>query len=172
MVGSYFIALLLRFIRDKIYACLNIIECLNISDPHTCFFNGNPYKKFDTFIYDCGKCECTGNNVLLCSVEKNCNFVIVGKNQLSYVCNFRCRDDPLSTGTRLDPIILIITRCPWCNGYRRRKWTRWYEFESWTRQIAFHIALIPLEKVWIQLFSLQLWVNSRPDWVLQSWWDN
>ena len=28
---------------------------------------------------------------------------------------------------------------------------------------AFHIALIPLGKVWIQLFSLQLWVNSRAD---------
>ena len=27
----------------------------------------------------------------------------------------------------------------------------------------FHIALIPLGKVWIQLFSLQLWVNSRAD---------
>ena len=52
-------------------------------------------------------------------------------------------------------------RCPWCNGYRRRKWTLRYEFKSWTRQIAFHIALIPLRKVWIQLFSLQLWVNSR-----------
>ena len=32
-----------------------------------------------------------------------------------------------------------------------------------TRLIAFHIALIPLGKVWIQLFSLQLWVNSRTD---------
>ena len=29
--------------------------------------------------------------------------------------------------------------------------------------IAFHIALIPLGKVWIQLSSLQLWVNSRAD---------
>ena len=29
--------------------------------------------------------------------------------------------------------------------------------------IAFHIALMPLGKVWIQLFSLQLWVNSRAD---------
>ena len=29
------------------------------------------------------------------------------------------------------------------------------------RDIAFHIALIPLGKVGIQLFSLQLWVNSR-----------
>ena len=28
---------------------------------------------------------------------------------------------------------------------------------------AFHIALIPLGKVLIQLFSLQLWVNSRAD---------
>ena len=51
-------------------------------------------------------------------------------------------------------------RCPWCNGYRHRIWTRRYEFNSWTRLIAFHIALIPLGKVWIQLFSLQLWVNS------------
>ena len=54
-------------------------------------------------------------------------------------------------------------RIPWCNGYRRRKWTRRYEFKSWSRLIAFHIALIPLGKVWIQLFSLQLWVNSRVD---------
>ena len=57
----------------------------------------------------------------------------------------------------------IIWKCPWCNGYRHRIWTRRYEFNSWTRLIAFHIALIPLGKVWIQLFSLQLWVNSRAD---------
>ena len=52
---------------------------------------------------------------------------------------------------------------PWCNGYRRRKWTRRHEFKSWTRLIAFHIALILLGKVWILLFSLQLWVNSRAE---------
>ena len=46
------------------------------------------------------------------------------------------------------------------------------EFKSWTRLIAFHIALIPLGKVRIQLFSLQLWVNSRADWVFQPWWGN
>ena len=63
-------------------------------------------------------------------------------------------------------------RCLWCNGYRRRKWTRRHEFKSWTRLIAFHRALIPLGKVWIQLFSLQLWVNSRADLVLQPWWGN
>ena len=56
-----------------------------------------------------------------------------------------------------------VWRCPWCNCYRPRKWTRRHEFKSWTRLIAFHIALIPLGKVWIQLFSLQLWVNSRTD---------
>ena len=59
--------------------------------------------------------------------------------------------------------------CPWCNGYRRRIWTWRYEFKSWTRLTAFHIAVIPLGKVWIQLFSLQLWVNSRTDWFLQPW---
>ena len=63
-------------------------------------------------------------------------------------------------------------RCPWCNGYRRTKWPRRHEFKSWTRLIAFHIAQILLGKVWIQLFSLQLWVNSRADWVLQPWWGN
>ena len=52
---------------------------------------------------------------------------------------------------------------PWCSRNRCRKWTRRHEFKSWTRLIAFHITLIPLGKVWIQLFSLQLWVNSRTD---------
>ena len=32
-----------------------------------------------------------------------------------------------------------------------------------TRQNTFHIALIPLGKIWIQLFSLQLWINSTAD---------
>ena len=63
-------------------------------------------------------------------------------------------------------------RCPWCSRYRHRKWTRRHEFKSWTRLIAFHIALIPLGKVWIQLLSLQLWVNSRTDEVLQPWLGN
>ena len=66
--------------------------------------------------------------------------------------------------------IVYNGRFPWCNGYPRRKWIRRHEFKSWTRLIAFHIALIPLGKVWIQLFSLQLWVNSRTDLVLQPWW--
>ena len=60
----------------------------------------------------------------------------------------------------------------WCSRYCRRKWIRRHEFKSWPRLITFHIALIPLGKVWIQLFSLQLWVNSRTDWVLQPWIGN
>ena len=62
-----------------------------------------------------------------------------------------------------------ITKTIHCGGARgvvviaEWKWTRRYEFKSWTILIAFHIALIPLGKVWIQLFSLQLWVNSRTD---------
>ena len=30
------------------------------------------------------------------------------------------------------PYIEPIWRCPWCNGYRRRNWTRRHEFISWT----------------------------------------
>ena len=45
-------------------------------------------------------------------------------------------------------------------------WTWQAKFKPWTRLFGFHIALIPLGKVWIQQFSLQLWVNSRADWAL------
>ena len=43
---------------------------------------------------------------------------------------------------------------------------------SLTRLIAFHIALIPLGKVWIQLFSFQQWINSWADWSFQHWLGN
>ena len=69
-------------------------------------------------------------------------------------------------------IYILATHYIWCSRYRRRKWTRRHEFKSWTWLTAFHIALIPLGKVWIQLFSLQLWVNSRIDSVLQPWLGN
>ena len=58
---------------------------------------------------------------------------------------------------------LPLRRYLWCNSYRRRIWTWRHEFKSWMRLIAFHIVLIPLGKVWIQSFSLQLWVNSMTD---------
>ena len=38
-------------------------------------------------------------------------------------------------------ITIIYTqqrRCPWCNGYRRRKWTRRHEFKSWTTDYISH----------------------------------
>ena len=60
----------------------------------------------------------------------------------------------------------LLIKSESCNGYHRRKWTRRHEFKSWTWLIIFHVALIPLGKVWIRLFSLQLWVNSRADLVL------
>ena len=44
-------------------------------------------------------------------------------------------------------LLVLIWRCPWCNSYCRRKWTRRLKFKSWTRMIAFYIALIPLGKV-------------------------
>ena len=37
----------------------------------------------------------------------------------------------------------------WDNVYHRKKWTWRHGFKSWMTLIAFHIALIPLEKVWI-----------------------
>ena len=56
-------------------------------------------------------------------------------------------------------------RCSWCYGYCCRKWTLPSEFKSWTRPFVFHIALILWGKICIQLFSLQLCINSRSDWV-------
>ena len=40
------------------------------------------------------------------------------------------------------------------------------EFKSWTRLFIFHIILISLGKVCIQLFFFQQWINSRADWAL------
>ena len=61
----------------------------------------------------------------------------------AYICICICIRADVSYYSTLDN---YIWRCPWCNGYRRRKWTRRHEFKSWTRLIAFHIALIPLGK--------------------------
>ena len=85
----------------------------------------------------------------------------------------RCKIFLISFSKLLHLFILLLLffmwRCPWFNGYRRRKWTRRHEFKPWTRLIAFHMALILLRKVRMQLFSLLLWWNSRGDWVLQLW---
>ena len=65
--------------------------------------------------------------------------------------------------------IHIYWRCLWCNVCAHRKWTWLPKFKSWTRLFVFRIMLVPLGKLWIQLFSFHLWVNNRADWVLQPW---
>ena len=71
----------------------------------------------------------------------------------------------LSTSFREPPYSVEISplwwRCPWCNGYRRRIWTRQYEFKSWTRLMAFHIALIPSEFKPVKL-HLKIDLESYP----------
>ena len=39
-------------------------------------------------------------------------------------------------------------------------------------EFTFYFVLMLFEKAWIHLSSLQLYVNSRADWVLQSWLGN
>ena len=36
---------------------------------------------------------------------------------------------------------VYIMRRTWCNGFSRRKWTRWPEFKSGAKPFAFHMAL-------------------------------
>ena len=59
----------------------------------------------------------------------------------------------LDYGRQLYLYIYRVLRCLLYNGYRRRKWIRQPGFKSWTWLFVFHIALIHLEKVCIQIFS-------------------
>ena len=79
----------------------------------------------------------------------------VGTNSyVTYSCGPLHKDEPRQDD-QLEPTYssflpirdVSMKRCPWCNGYRRRNWTRRHEFKFWTRLIAYHIALIPLGKV-------------------------
>ena len=109
------------------------------------------------------------NSSVFCPFFKGGGISTLSNKSLKWVDQFRyLGSNILSTESDVNMPIekawtAIDGRCPWCNRYRRRKWTRRHEFKSWTRLTAFHIALIPLGKVWIQLFSPQLWVNSRTD---------
>ena len=58
--------------------------------------------------------------------------------------------------------ILFLTGW-WCDSYCRKKWTQRTAIKPRMRLIVFHMALVPLRNVWIQLFSLQLWIHSRVD---------
>ena len=90
-----------------------------------------------------------GNNDESCVMKESLEHQSV-KFYSDKVSMLRYRGTLYSFPSYLYWIIDKIWRCPWCNGYRRRKWTRRHEFKSWTRLIAFHIAIIPLGKVWIQ----------------------
>ena len=57
-------------------------------------------------------------------------------------------------------------------GYSLKKWTRWSEFKFLSRLFSFHIVLIFLEYVWIQVFSFPRWVNIKATWILQPWSGN
>ena len=113
-----------------------------------------------------GRPKTIDSKIVLQTIEANsisCTWSVSGELRIlksSVICPFH----DLGKNIQSCQIVPHIT-----HGYRRWKWTRRHEFKSWTRLIAFHIALIPLGKVWIQLFSLQLWVNSRVDEVLQPW---
>ena len=111
--------------------------------------------------YEWQSCKYVNQNIEFSKKTKNWPCVT------SSACHKSCRNREKSCIKRLQLfvgyLLFFLWRCLWCNGYCRRKWTRQHEFKSWTRLIAFHIALIPLGKVWIQLFSLQLWLNSRTD---------
>ena len=58
------------------------------------------------------------------------------------------------------PHILWISRHSWFNGYHYWKWTWWHDFKSSMRLFVFHILLIALRKVWIQLFSYFLGIYT------------
>ena len=60
-------------------------------------------------------------------------------------------------------IYIYIRHGWWHNAFSHRKWTWQPNFNSWVRLFVFHIILIPLWKVWIQLFFCQLWINKKAD---------
>ena len=66
-------------------------------------------------------------------------------------CSSYRKGTPLGHPQLRSPTLLLLPssnpRRRWCNGYCRRKWTRWPEFKSFTTLFASHIVLIPLGKV-------------------------
>ena len=57
----------------------------------------------------------------------------------SFVFSYKARTSCVSLSRVISPpsncdnslwLIILCMRCPWCNGYRRRKWTRRHEFKS------------------------------------------
>ena len=71
--------------------------------------------------------KCTGGYKLHKSQEKNQAPIAYGRYQIVSQKWKRIRNPYIQSG---------YWRCPWCNGYRRRKLTQRHEFKSWTRPIA------------------------------------
>ena len=69
-------------------------------------------------------------------------------------------------------IFLFAIGCLCSNACHHRKWMQQPGFNSWMRLFVFPIVPISLRKAWIQLFSLQLWVNSRADYAILLWHGN
>ena len=86
-----------------------------------------------------------------------CLHIVGSKERERGVLNILLRWEVILTFT-----FHILWKCLRCNNYYNRKWT----LKSWTRLFAFRIVLVLLRTSCIQLSSLQLWVNSRADWVL------
>ena len=78
--------------------------------------------------------------------------------QQKLICHKTNQPTHTHTHTHTHIEVLVL-----CNSYFQRKWNWWPEFKSWTKLFAFAIVLIPTVTVSIQLFSSQLWVNSRTD---------
>ena len=137
-----------------------------------CYSDSAPSKKMVKGWYADFQCGCTNTNDAECSVRPNLAVVLENRKKLHKLVlanRFEIAIITICLRWLASQKCYLVIWCLWCNCYRRWKWTRRHEFKSWTRPIAFHIVLIPLGKVWIQWLSLQLWVNSRADKVLQPW---
>ena len=85
------------------------------------------------------------------AIGHNIDIICIQEHKYTYSEDIKYHDSgnrwTLATTSAWKNSVNAMWRCPWCNGYRRRKWTRQYEVKTWTRLTAFHIALIPLAKV-------------------------
>ena len=95
------------------------------------------------------------NCMSLSAVKEHCDF------EKSFLLIFN-QSIYLSIYLSIYPILFIfiylsIRRRWWCNIYCHWTWIRQIQFKSWKPLVAFHVALIPLGKVWIQLSTSSYW---------------
>ena len=62
---------------------------------------------------------------------------IVVQSPTQYLFSWLARPEYATPSVfRLACLIIIKRWCSWCNGYRRKNWTRWHEFKSLTECIS------------------------------------